>query len=218
MCIKIQIFSFNQMHSQMMSVKCRPLWLNMASDVASISMALYHHDLSGAKPLRDQTIPITLAEYCPSWLRDHFEYAPNQWETMLPCNVVSHRLGPYTKWSLWVLNFALNTVSYHHQCRHICDILSSFSPKIMAQLQKKIFSIGYIQMHFVKEFFLSYIWFEFHRSLFYECVADNKLSIIQGQAWHWIGDKSLPDNDDSIHWHGNVSPLIRKNICYDTEM
>ena len=33
-------------------------------------------------------------------LWDHFVYAPSQWETMLHCNVVSHRLGAYTKWSL----------------------------------------------------------------------------------------------------------------------
>ena len=33
-------------------------------------------------------------------LRDHFVYAPSHWETMLHCNVVSHWLGAYTKWSL----------------------------------------------------------------------------------------------------------------------
>ena len=32
--------------------------------------------------------------------RDHFVYAPNQWETTLHCNFVSHWLGTYTKWSL----------------------------------------------------------------------------------------------------------------------
>ena len=38
-----------------------------------------------------------------SWMvydRDHFVYAPSQWETTLQCNVVSHWLGAYTKWSL----------------------------------------------------------------------------------------------------------------------
>ena len=33
--------------------------------------------------------------------RDHFVYAPNQWKTMSQCNVVSHRLGEHTKWSLF---------------------------------------------------------------------------------------------------------------------
>ena len=32
--------------------------------------------------------------------RDHFVYAPSQWETTLQCNIVSHWLGAYTKWSL----------------------------------------------------------------------------------------------------------------------
>ena len=32
--------------------------------------------------------------------RDHFVYAPSQWETTLQCNVVSHWLGAYTKLSL----------------------------------------------------------------------------------------------------------------------
>ena len=33
-------------------------------------------------------------------LRDHFVYAPSQWETTLQCNVVFHWLGACTKWSL----------------------------------------------------------------------------------------------------------------------
>ena len=32
--------------------------------------------------------------------RDHFVYAPSQWETTLQCNVVSHWLGAFTKWAL----------------------------------------------------------------------------------------------------------------------
>ena len=32
--------------------------------------------------------------------RDHFVTAPSQWKTTSHCNVVSHRLGRYTKWSL----------------------------------------------------------------------------------------------------------------------
>ena len=31
--------------------------------------------------------------------RDHFVFAPSQWETTLHCNVVSHWLGANTKWS-----------------------------------------------------------------------------------------------------------------------
>ena len=32
--------------------------------------------------------------------RDHFVHAPSQWEMTLHCNVISHWLGAYTKWSL----------------------------------------------------------------------------------------------------------------------
>ena len=41
---------------------------------------------------------------CVSY-RDHFLYAPSLWETTLHCNVISHRLGAYRKWSLWYLLF-----------------------------------------------------------------------------------------------------------------
>ena len=34
------------------------------------------------------------------YYRDYFVYAPNQWETTLQCNIVSHWLGAYTKRSL----------------------------------------------------------------------------------------------------------------------
>ena len=35
--------------------------------------------------------------------RAQFVYAPGQWEMMLHCNVISHWLGTYTKWSLWTV-------------------------------------------------------------------------------------------------------------------
>ena len=34
--------------------------------------------------------------------RDHFAYALCQWEMMLQSNVISHWLGTYTKWSLYL--------------------------------------------------------------------------------------------------------------------
>ena len=41
--------------------------------------------------------------------RDHFVYGPSQWETTLHNNVISHWLGTYTKWSLSVGWFVLET-------------------------------------------------------------------------------------------------------------
>ena len=42
--------------------------------------------------------------------RDHFVYAPSQWQTILHCNVVCHWLGAYTKRSLGVDFFAFSEV------------------------------------------------------------------------------------------------------------
>ena len=35
--------------------------------------------------------------------RDLFVHAPSQWETTLQCNVVSHWLGSFTKWTLHII-------------------------------------------------------------------------------------------------------------------
>ena len=37
--------------------------------------------------------------------RDHSLYAPSQWEMTLHCNVISHWLGAYMKWSLWLWRY-----------------------------------------------------------------------------------------------------------------
>ena len=45
-------------------------------------------------------INITGMQNITNWTyKDHFVYAPSQWETTLQCKV-SHWLGAYTKWSL----------------------------------------------------------------------------------------------------------------------
>ena len=36
------------------------------------------------------------------WMTIYLVCAPSQWETMLQCNIVSHWLGAFTKWSLLV--------------------------------------------------------------------------------------------------------------------
>ena len=43
---------------------------------------------------------------------DHFVNVPSQWETTLQCNVASHWLGAYTKWSLhvWATNAFINII------------------------------------------------------------------------------------------------------------
>ena len=39
-------------------------------------------------------------------IRDYFVHAASQWETTLQCNVVSHWLAAYTKWSLCCMYLA----------------------------------------------------------------------------------------------------------------
>ena len=46
--------------------------------------------------------------------KDNFVLVLSQWETMLQCNIVSHWLGTFTKWSMMEFekrsNFVLGTV------------------------------------------------------------------------------------------------------------
>ena len=63
----------------------------------------------------------------PEVFRDHSVYVPSQWEMALQCNAISHSLGTYTEWSLWlsksnwitllVMNVARMPRHYKHQRR-----------------------------------------------------------------------------------------------------
>ena len=52
------------------------------------------------------------------YYRDHLVYAPSQWETTLHCDIVSHWLATYTKWSLlyapsqWGMTLHCNILSH----------------------------------------------------------------------------------------------------------
>ena len=50
-------------------------------------------------------------QLCGQHTRNHFVYAPSQWEMMLQCNIVSHWLDTYTKWSLeyWIIMMAVKS-------------------------------------------------------------------------------------------------------------
>ena len=45
----------------------------------------------------------SMKQTCITLHNDHFVYVPSQWETTLQCNVISHWLSTYTKWSLFVV-------------------------------------------------------------------------------------------------------------------
>ena len=53
-----------------------------------------------------------LGDVMISQCRDHFVYAPNQWEMMLQYNVFSHWLGAYTKWPLQWMKHGWSAVSH----------------------------------------------------------------------------------------------------------
>ena len=59
--------------------------------------------------------------------KDRSVHAPSQWEMTLHCNVFSHLLGAYMKWSLWM--YGLFSVSLKKvQMSHVITLINSLSP------------------------------------------------------------------------------------------
>ena len=91
---------------------------------ALVQIMTWHR--SGDKPLSEPMMVSLLTHICvtlPQWVktdngsqwdksRDHFVYEPSQWETVLHCNVASHWLGTYTKWSLQISPVGRTHVKY----------------------------------------------------------------------------------------------------------
>ena len=110
--IEILTFSFKKMRFKVSSAKWRPFclglnglrgeWLVWAGGfilgmICIITSGNQGSCSGGCYWLHGQIIALCISyTYC----RVHFVYAPSQWETTLHCNVVSHWLGAYTKWSL----------------------------------------------------------------------------------------------------------------------
>ena len=63
--------------------------------------------------------------------KDHFEYAPSQWETTLQCNVASHWLAAYTKWSLPI---AIAMAAGDLTCRAMAPVAMLFKPLMSCTL------------------------------------------------------------------------------------
>ena len=51
-----------------------------------------------------ESVNIPWSHLDPEDLLDHSEYGLKQWEATIHCNVVSHRLSTYPKWSHWSLS------------------------------------------------------------------------------------------------------------------
>ena len=75
--------------------------------------------------------------------RDHSVYAPNQWEMTLHCNVISHWLGAYRKWSLDV---CLQCYAF---TRNNNDLLR-IGPLIIKLIKTQFFNKIYFKVVFVK--------------------------------------------------------------------
>ena len=71
------------------------------------------------KMFRFDDVIMIAATWCPNLsmivvkCRGPFVYAPSQWKTTLQCNVVSHWLDAYTKWSLEVITIYYDTYLYY---------------------------------------------------------------------------------------------------------
>ena len=59
-------------------------------------------------------VSVRYRELFLAWGSDHSVYVPIQWETTLQCNVVSHWLGTYTKWSLMRTFIIYSDVCHWH--------------------------------------------------------------------------------------------------------
>ena len=92
--------------------------------------------------------------------RDHFVYAPSQWETMLHCNVVSHWQSTYTKWSLPFTYFPLPT--HYTICTEVPSIhvgllfsLLSFSYVLRTNTRSTV-NLFFSQLSFICAMFVTF--------------------------------------------------------------
>ena len=110
--------------------------------------------------------------------RDHFVYAPSHWETSLQCNVVSHWLGAYTKWSLGSLSLSTH-----------------WGRDKMVAISQTTFSNAFSWMKMF-EFQLIFHWSLFPRVqlTIFQHSSENGLALNRPQAIIWT-------NADLIHWH-----------------
>ena len=113
-------------------------------------------------------------------------YAPSQWETTLQCNVVSHWLGAYTKWSLSFMIFI-------EKSSHTVILTWRFN-SLMPKLN---FAEHKLQMIFFIEIVVlscNFHWLKFvpNTCTCNKGLIDNKSGGGDGLVLH-IGDKPLPE-------------------------
>ena len=81
------------------SIKCNRYNV-ISCGIPSVKTRFYSQGRKKCVPIRLGSVTTACLEGDTTFSKDHFVYVPSQWETTLPCNVVSHWLGTYTEWSL----------------------------------------------------------------------------------------------------------------------
>ena len=76
-----------------------------------------HQQLRLGQCRTHKSLPSSMRNSSNHLHRDHFVYAPSHSETTLQCNIISHWLGAYTKWSLHTPQSGSRN---HRKSKYIC--------------------------------------------------------------------------------------------------
>ena len=147
-------------------------------------------------------------------VRDHFVNAPSQWETMLHCNVVSHWLGTYTKWSLGVhishllsYQFVVSNTVHCTTLISVCWMSCKFSYKnkiLLSFIDITLYVIllgsdeCIMKARYIIGFVERYIWYTLFES------SDKSLFIERWKNSLWFYHMTL----FSIHYHSKFFPNV----------
>ena len=92
------------MKSNGKNVKCWDCWFMIYGDLIIISVEniIEYYNVYSTRKRSHKTLHfikrIHFHNFLRIYLMDHSGYAPSHYETALPCNAVSHWLGPYREW------------------------------------------------------------------------------------------------------------------------
>ena len=139
-------------------------------------------------------------------IRDHFVYAPSQWEMRLQCNVVSHWPSAYTKWSLIMMTSLHGNHWSSVDSIHKGPVMGSFGVFF-------VFSLKYLLNK--KS---SYLWHHYNVCclfIFQDSMSTSSHHLTT-PYWvldrcHWLSTKvSLPTMDGE--WQKRQTSNIRRNL------
>ena len=147
------------------------------------------------------TEDITIIDNYNIFIRDYFVHAPSQWE-MWHCNIVSHWLGAYTKWSLlhnYHIHFFIKLwlpsipCSNPHDCMCCLDELRWIRTPCFCRLKKWLYSSGKHKAYWAA--FRS--WVSLGKGYCYPSLACSQ----QEKMW-----------STGNHWHSNGTRMMFYNL------